>query len=73
MQPDIKTTPAAVMSVRAYGAATSQTAAAVRQQIKAGTCPVGVVILRRAAPGGRPRYGIVRASLDRLLLGEASP
>ncbi len=71
MQPDTKTTPAAVMSVREYAAATGQTGQAVRAQIAAGTCAADVVVLRRpATEGGRPRYGITRASLDRLL-GEA--
>ncbi len=74
MQPDMKTTAAAVMSVREYAAVTSQTAAAVRAQIAAGTCPVDVVVLRRPDPtrAGRPRYGITRTSVERLL-GEAAP
>ncbi len=74
MQPDVET-PAAVMSVREYAAATGQSAAAVRQQIAAGTCPCDVVILRKPGrEGGRPRYGITRASVDRLLgLNEATP
>jgi len=75
MQPGTQATPAAVMSVREYAAATGQTGQAVRAQIAAGTCPAQVVILRKPArdrDGGRPRYGITRASLDRLL-GEASP
>jgi hypothetical protein len=73
MQPDI-TTPA-VMTVREYADATGQTAAAVRAQIVAGTCAADVVILRKpdpGRPGGRPRYGITRASVARLL-GEAAP
>ncbi len=74
MQPDTETTPAAVMSVREYAAATAQTAAAVRAQIAAGTCAADVVVLRRPArEGGRPRYAITRASVDRLLGREASP
>lgn len=76
MQPDIETPPAAVMSVRDFASQTGQTAAAVRAQIAAETCPAQVVILRKPGParaGSRPRYGIVRASVDRLLLGEASP
>jgi len=47
---------------------------AVRQQIAAGTCPCEVVVLRRpAGEGGRPRYGITRASVDRLLGLEVTP
>ncbi len=75
MQPDIGTTPPAILSVAEYAAATGQSAAGVRAQIHAGTCPCDVVVLRRPDPdreGGRPRYGITRASVDRLL-GEASP
>ncbi len=72
MQPDTKTPPA-VMTVREYAALSGQTAAAVRAQIVAGTCPVDVVILRKPArEGGRPRYAVTRTSVDRLL-GEASP
>jgi len=73
MQPDMKTTPA-LMSVREYAGVTGQKAAAVRAQLAAGTCPVDSVVLRRADParaGSRPRYGITRASVDRLL-GEGS-
>lgn len=75
MQPDMKTTPAAVMTVREYADATGQTAAAVRAQIVAGTCAADVVILRKPDPtrAGRPRYAITRASVDRLLGREASP
>jgi len=64
---------AALMSVREYATVTGQAAAAVRSQIQAGTCPVDVVLLRKPDParGTRPRYGVVRASVDRLL-GEAS-
>lgn len=73
MQPDEKQTPA-VISVPEYAAATGQSAAAVRQQIAAGTCPCEVVVLRRpAGEGGRPRYGITRASVDRLLGLEVTP
>ncbi len=74
MQPDTKTTPAAVMTVREYAAVTGQKAAAVRAQIQAGTCPVDAVLLRKPDPahGTRPRYGITRASVARLL-GEATP
>jgi hypothetical protein len=73
VQPD-EMTPPAVMSVREYAAATGQTAAAVREQIKNGTFPATAVILRKPArEGGRPRYGILRASVDKLLGNEASP
>jgi len=70
MQPDTQT--AAVMSVREYAAVTGQKAAAVRAQLAAGTCPVSVVLLRRADParGSKPRYGILRASVDKLLGGD---
>ena len=73
MQPDT-TRPPVVMSVQEYGALTGQKATTVRAQIQAGTCPVDVVLLRRPDParGSRPRYGILRASVDRLL-GEATP
>ncbi len=58
----------AVMSVTEYATTTGQTGQAVRAQIAAGTCAADVVVLRRAArEGGRPRYGITRASVDRLL------
>lgn len=73
MPPDTQT--AAVMSVREYAAVTGQKAAAVRAQLAAGTCPVDAVLLRQADPsrsGSRPRYGITRASVDRLL-GEDTP
>lgn len=71
MQPDTKTTPA-LMSVREYAGVTGQKAAAVRAQIVAGTCPVDVVLLRKPDParGSRPRYGILRASVDKLLGGD---
>jgi len=71
--PDTQT-PAAVMFIPEYAAATGQTAAAVRSQIQAGTCPAQVVILRKPDPtrAGRPRYAITRASVARLL-GEAAP
>jgi len=75
MQPDMKTPPA-ILSVAEYAAATGQTVAAVLQQIKAGTCPVDSVILRKPNPdrvGSRPRYAVTRASVDRLLGLEASP
>jgi len=73
MQPDTKTTPA-LMSVREYAGVTGQKAAAVRAQLAAGTCPVDSVVLRRADParGSKPRYGITRASVARLL-GGATP
>ncbi len=74
MQPDTQTPPAAVMSVREYAGVTGQKATAVRAQLAAGTCPVDSVVLRRAdpaRPGSRPRYGILRVSVDRLL-GEAT-
>lgn len=77
MQPETKATApvAAVMSVREYSAITGQRPAAVRAQLAAGTCPVDAVLLRQADPsraGSRPRYGITRASVDRLL-GEGTP
>jgi len=73
MQPDIKT-PAAVMSVREYAAATGGTGQAVRAQIAAGTCAADVVILRKPArDGGRPRYALTRVSVDRLLGLEVTP
>ncbi len=74
VQPDMKT-PAAVMSVAEYAALSGQTAAAVRAQILAGTCAADVIMLRKPDPtraGSRPRYGVVRASVARLL-GEAAP
>ena len=76
MQPDTRVTLPALMSVREYADATGQTGQAVRAQIQAGTCPAQVVVLRlpdRNRAGGRPRYGITRASVDRLLGREASP
>lgn len=76
MQPDTKTTPSVVMSVQEFAELTGQKANAVWAQIPAGTCPVDVVLLRRAdpaRPGSRPRYGILRASVARLLLGEDTP
>ncbi len=74
MQPDTKTTPSVVMSVQEYAALTGQKATTVRAQIVAGTCPVDVVLLRRADParGSKPRYGITRASVAKLL-GEDTP
>ncbi len=73
MQPDVET-PAAVISVTEYATTTGQTGQAVRAQIAAGTCPVDVVVLRNPGRnGGRPRYGITRASVDRLLGIEATP
>jgi len=65
----------AVLSVTDFAVVTGQTSAAVRAQIAAGTCAADVVVLRRAdpdRPGSRPRYGVTRASVDRLI-GEASP
>jgi len=73
MQPDEMTAPA-LMSISEYAAITGQTGQAVRAQAAAGTCPVDVVILRRPArEGGRPRYGITRASVQRLLGDQAAP
>ncbi len=72
MQPDTQTPPAVVMSVQEYAAVTGQKATTVRAQIVAGTCPVDVVLLRKPDParGSRPRYGILRASVDKLLGGD---
>lgn len=73
MRPDVETTPA-VMSVREYATTTGQTGQAVRAQIAAGTCAADVVVLRKPArEGGRPRYALTRASVDRLLGLEATP
>jgi len=76
VQPDMKTTPAAVMTVREYAEATGQTTAAVRAQIVAGTCAADVVVLRKPDPartGSRPRYGVTRVSVARLLGPEDAP
>jgi len=74
MQTDLTNT-RGILTIREYAAATGQTGQAVRAQIAAGTCPAQVVILRKPArdrEGGRPRYAVTRASVDRLL-GEAAP
>ncbi len=76
MQPDIKMTARLLMSVQDFAALSGQTPAAIRSQIRAGTCPVDVVVLRKPDPGragGRPRYAVTRASVDRLRGLEASP
>lgn len=73
MHPDSKDTTPALLSVAEWAELSGQTPAAIRSQIKKGTCAADVVLLRKATPGGgRPRYAVTRASVDKLL-GEDTP